>query len=554
MSGPGSSGASDGGSPRSPRISHASPQLIASLIFAAGLSLYLLYPTAHYSFDAVAGGVLLNQWIASGKSVQLFHKYHILYLPLGAAAERALRSVGVLVDPLNVMRLINAFFAAAAAAVYYILALRLELDRYIALVLSVFFCLGYSYWYYATDAESYPVSTFFLLLAFLAALNASSAASVPRACLAGVCLALAVDFHITCIVALPAAALAVWPKDPSRTAALGARQVSALVLTTIVLACVPYGSTYLVHEHNDLISGFAGDFSATLKPDYRDTRWWSVSPRNLVDEWRGLAGALAPEQSRDVVSSHALLTRTVQWGLLALSLSSLLLLLPTKSRKPRARWVVLLAWFLPTFLFFSTWAVGSDKYAAYQWAPLLLICGCALERTATHRGIHLASLTGVTLLAVLTLVCSHDIIRKQSDGATNPHLQRTLAIAARTSPDDLVIHTGRGENQYQKVYLPYFGGRPSLILDFHLDKTRWDTPTALSHVGGRIDASLAARKRVLVMADVAEAGPQLDQFEDLHGLDRGTLARFLEAYRPTVLAWDEVLGRIWELHPPARAN
>src|SRR5262249_36146073 len=167
---------------------------------------------------------------------------------------------------------------------------------------------------------------------------------------------------------------------------------------------------------------------------------------------------------------------------------------------------------------------------------------------APARGPRRTILGAVTLLAAATVLCGYDVVRKQSDGETNPHLQRALAIAECTGPDDLVVHTGRGDYQYQKVYLPYFAVRTAMVLDFQFDKTRWDTGTALGRVAGRIGAQLASGKRVFVMADAAEPGPPRDQFEDLHGLARGTMARFFAGYGPTVAGQSPVLGRVWELH------
>lgn len=341
--------------------------LIASLLFAITLSLYLLVPTAHYSFDAVAGGVLLNQWIALGRLAQLFHKYHILYLPLIALVERALRTVGILVDPLNAAWIVNAFFAAGAATVYYLLALRFGIGRYLALVITALFALGYSLWYYATDGEAYTVSLFFLLLGFLMARGASASGRLLHACLAGVALALAVDFHITCILALPAAGLAVRPPEAPFLSARAARQVLALVLTTVVLASVPYAAVSLARDHSDPISGLAGTVSETIRPDYRDTLWWSASPANLVSEWRSLADSLAPVRSRDVEASFPVLARVTQGGLLVLSLLPLLLLVPGPPRRPWARWTVPLAWFIPS----------SSSSVPGRWAPTSTppICG-----------------------------------------------------------------------------------------------------------------------------------------------------------------------------------
>src|SRR5262245_18609061 len=106
---------------------------VTALIFVSALGSYTAFLTAHHSFDAVAGGVLLLQWVANGAARQLFHPYHILYLPLAAAADGVLSHVGLVVDPLTLLQLINTAFAAGAVALFYRIARRLGLGNATAL-------------------------------------------------------------------------------------------------------------------------------------------------------------------------------------------------------------------------------------------------------------------------------------------------------------------------------------------------------------------------------------------------------------------------------------
>ena len=181
--------------------------LISLAIFVVALSIYLTFLTAHYSYDSVGGGILLYQWMAHGKVEQLFQRYHILYLAAAAGVEMILSRIGVELDPLTLLQLLSAAFAAGSIVVYHRLARALGLERALSAIAHRPSRRGLlAFWYYATTGESYPISIFFLLLAFLSAVQAPprrvAGCGPPfRAYGSGV----ATLFHGTCVLALPGA-------------------------------------------------------------------------------------------------------------------------------------------------------------------------------------------------------------------------------------------------------------------------------------------------------------------------------------------------------------
>jgi len=511
-------------------------RLASLLIFVIALSLFCAFMTAHHSYDAVAGGVLLYQWIANGAAEQLFHPYHILYLPLAAAVDQAAGFVGMGSDPLALLQVINALFAAGALSLFYLLARRLDLAQLLSVGLVALFGAGHSYWYFATNAESYPVSIFFLLLAFLSALKLPAVAFPERIARPGVWLGLAIGFHVTCILALPALLLAAWPgtncEKPLRRPVI----VAALAL---LVAVAPYAATYVIFDHTDPISGFSADLKATVDPGYRGKVWWSVEPENVARQWTGLGTAMAPEGA---------FAEPLRFGLLALTLVPFALVLPRRERARRL-WMLVL-WFAAAFVFFSSYNTASEKFASYQWAPLLLLVGFGVRALKQMRPAHVGAYALTLLLAAGTLVASFDLARQQADASGNPHLAKALAIKKHTEPDDVVIHLGRGENQYQKVYTPYFAIRRSMVLDYYFDKSQQDHGASMRRVGDRIAEHLRLKRRVFVLADAAESTESRRQFEQFHGLEPGSLGRVLAEFRPGVAVEDPDLGRLWLLEGP----
>lgn len=521
-------------------------RLLSVLIFSVAFSLFVGFLTTHHSYDAVAAGVLLYQWIANGAAEQLFHPYHILYLPLGAALDALLGRLGLGWDPLMLLQTINTVFAAGALALFYRLARRLDLARSLSLLLVALFGLGFSYWYYASNAEPYPVSIFFLILAMLSALELKPAATAWQFARPGIWLGLAIGFHVTCVLALPALLLAAWPGVSSERP--WHRPAIALIAAGLV-ALAPYAAAYAYFDRTDLISGLSGELKATVDPGYRGKVWWSVDLGNVMRQWRSLGEAAAPAVRPNLRASYPAVAAALAHGLLALTLLPALLLLGPRERVLRVSMLAL--WFLPAFFFFSSYNTASEKFASYQWAPLLLLIGFAVRGSLPGRVARRAALGFMLLLAAGIFVSSFDLVRRQTDPRTNPYLERALAIARHTEPDDLVIHLGRGDNQYQKVYTPYFAVRRSIVLDSWFDKTRRSAGESLRAIGDQIEQQTRQAHHVFVLSDAVEVTASSREFEEFHGLEPGTLGRFFAEFQPQVIADEPALGRLWSLGPAA---
>ena len=109
----------------------------------------------------------------------------------------------------------SAVFAAGSVVVYNRLARMLGLDAWLsarppaALARS-----GFRFWYYATTGEGlYPISIFFLLLAFVSAARIPPRLPPGRACRPPGGLGAAFCFHGTCLLALPGLVVMTWPEQ-----------------------------------------------------------------------------------------------------------------------------------------------------------------------------------------------------------------------------------------------------------------------------------------------------------------------------------------------------
>ena len=514
--------------------------LVAGCHFGIALSAYLAFLTTHFSFDAVAGGVVLYYWLITGDIVRLIHPYHTLYFPVAAAVEGGLRSAGLELDPLTVLQLLSAPFAAASVALYYRLARACVLGEVLSATLAALFGGGFAFWYYATDGESHPIALFFLLLAFLSMLRARARPSWARILLPGAWLGLAVGFHGSCLLSLPGLVALAWPRERVRGA-------WRLAVTTIVATGLLWVLPQTVRLLGRPTAPLAG--VSTAAAVFAGEEGWSIKPR-ILDQWTGLADSMAPADWPALPPGHPTLAAVVRLGLLALTLLPLALLFGIE--RSRRRIVLSLAlWLLAGFGFFSTYFAGSPKFTSYQWAPLLLLAGVTIEGLARSRPLELLARTALAALAVATVFCSLDLVRRQVDGSTNPHLVRARAIGRLTEPGDVIVHLGRGEYRYLEVYLPYFAARQAIALEPYFDRARADPRQATRAVGARLGAATAAGSgRLVALADVIEPGAPAREFEREKRLPEGSLAALFAGYHPRPMSSDPAIGTLWLLGPP----
>ena len=509
--------------------SNSRQALITLAIFGMALAVYLNFLTADYSYDAVASGILLYQQVLLGRWEQLFHRYHVLYLPAAATVERGVRAIGVEIDPLTLLQLLGTPFAAASVALYYRLARAIGLGTASAAICTVFFGGGFGFWFYATGGEPYPVATFFLLFSFLAAAQATAEAGRWRWIASGVSFGLAAGFHGACLLALPGLSILAWGRG-RRPA------VTYTLLATVAVVVLAYGARYAVVHAANRSASVATDASALSAED------WALRPQ-LFLEWRALAAWMAPRDVHmpdfppDVVPAVT--------TALSLMMPLPLLLAFRSDRIRRDAAIGLAVWLVAMFLFFSVYCAGHPKFVSLQWAPLLLLIGLSSEQLAVWARARRVALVLLGALAVATVVLTFQVVLRQSRPEANPHLARARAIGRLTQSEDLVVHLGIGGNLNQNVYTRYFAVRRVLSLHDSAAGAGRGEP-ALRAMEARVVSEMA-RGRVVVLDDAVSASATSVEFERNHGLPEGSLARLFAAHGPARLGDDPASGPLWLL-------
>jgi len=516
--------------------------LLAVALTAALVTLWLRWPTADWSHDAVAYAALVHRALYTGATHVLWHPYHMLYMPLGWLIGRLLLAAGVVVDVLGLLQAVNALLSAAAVLLFAHLARRLTGHAGLALALTAFLGLSFAFWYYATDPEPYPAAIFCLLLTLAATLHLLEHGGAPAALAAGLAAGLAFGFHAAAGLALPVVVVvSAWlaPGARPRRLLLAAGVAAGFAVTGVL----PYVLLYRLGAGLSAASGFVA-----LAHDVAETRTFGSGPWLLGRGFRPdleLAGVL-----RGVVATGPDALRTVAWAARAAFVGLLLAALwrlPALWRARRGAGFVLGGWVVGFLVLFSAYNVGSDKFVSFVLVPALLLLGAAAA-TLARRGPGLAAAAWAALALTVGATNLIGVMIPSSVPANNLSLVRAEQIRDRTAPGDLVVLLGVGPRAMLRIYVPYFAHREVLLLDLAFARGDLGPEARVALVGAALRARLASGHRVLALGELVEDPELVAAFERHMGLAPGALARLLARFPATPVARLDPETVLYELH------
>ena len=154
-------------SPRSPRpgLAYAvTSERLPLILSAAVLLLYLPLLTKNYYWDGIFFARMIED--AKGLDVSLLHPNHLVYNVVGYLFYKLAQSAGLRVRAVEVLQILNCFFGAASAYVIFRILQDCFKSVYLSVTLTLLFALSATWWKFATDADSYVPSVFFLLVSF----------------------------------------------------------------------------------------------------------------------------------------------------------------------------------------------------------------------------------------------------------------------------------------------------------------------------------------------------------------------------------------------------
>lgn len=474
----------------------ATAWLVVLFVFLSAV--YLAMPTAHHSFDAVVYAMDVQHAVVTGSLERLWHDYHILYEPLGYALSAIGRPAGL--HPLMMMEAGNAL--AGALLVTLLAAWLIRRTGSPLLAASGGLALGVtgSFWYYSTDAEPYVVSTLFLFgfLVWLP-LDRETPNLGRKLALSAIAFGLAADLHLSVIVVAPVAVLFLVFSDQRR---LGLRRAAIFSGIAGALIAVPYLYKWFSVTRAGVSAGFVGVWDNLFAPTNPVIgQYFLASPYDPVAEYMGLLRGFAPTAA---AGGSGLLRAALY--VLPIGLTVAAVVGAWRAIRIR-RWRELfpIACFMALLAFFSGFNLADIKFTAFLAFFLIVAAILSLADLAAALPRVRPWLWVLPVLVVVLGVANYvRFIHPWSLDENNPDLVEALLIRESTRPDDGVMLVGAGHRNGLKVYVPYFGERQAIILDFLFNARALPKEESFARVGRRMSAIEARGGTVWAIADIVE--------------------------------------------------
>lgn len=478
--------------------------LLVLFVFLAAV--YLALPTAHHSFDAVAYALDVEHAVVTGSSERLLHDYHILYNPLGYALYALGRPAGL--HPLMTMQMGNAL--AGALAVTLLAALLHARTRSRLLAESGGLALGLcgSFWYYSSNAEPYVISVL-CLIGFLAWLPLDGETPHPtrKVVLSAMAFGLAVGFHLSVVVLAPVAVLFLLLPRPH---AQGLRRAALFTAVAGALIAAPYIYKWTHVPRADGLPGLEGLWTDFFSPANPTTELHFLARSyDPAAEYVGLLRGFVPVAAGDGGAAPRLLLYLLPVALTGAALAGARRAVQSGRRKD----LLAMVCFLTLLLFYASYNLGDMKFTVFLAFFLVTAAIPPLADLAVARPGARPWLWILPLMVVLSGAGNFaGFIQPWSRDDSNPDLLEALLIRESTGPNDGVILVGTGARNSLKVYVPYFGEREVIVLDFLFNSKVLSREESFARVRRRIESIEARGGKVWAIGDILEKGPDMRSF------------------------------------------
>jgi hypothetical protein len=376
-----------------------------------------------------------------------------------------------------------------------------------------------AFWYYSSNAEPYVVSVL-CLLGFLAWLPLDEETPHParKLVLSAIAFALAVGFHLSAVVLAPVAVL--FLLLPGRSApgrrAPGLRHAALFTAVAGALIAAPYVYKWFNVTRAGALSGFEGmwaDFFAPTNPII-DLHFLARS-YDPVAEYLGLLRGFAPSAAGGGGGFLQIALYILPVALTCVALAGAW----RAVRSGRRKELLPIACFLTMLLFFASYNLGDMKFTVFLAFFLVTAAILSLGDLAAAFPRARPWLWLLPLLVVLLGAGNYvHFIHPWSRDDSNPDLLVALLIRESTGPNDGVMLVGSGHRNGLKVYVPYFGEREVIILDFLFNSKALPREESFARVHRRIEAIEARGGTLWAIADIVEQGQDARSFLERNAL------------------------------------
>jgi len=355
----------------------------SALVALAALAIYLLVPTREFYWDGVHFALAIEEPHTSLPA--LLQPNHLVYNLMGYAVWKSVAATGIALRALFLLQMLNALFAAASVyLVWRILAAMTKSARTSMGGALIFACSG-TWWRFATDADAYVPSVFFLLVCFHLLL----AAKRPRPIAVALGHSAAMLFHQLAVFFFPAAVIGFLCRQ-RRDNRPGAKRHGAILAAEYgVTAVAVTGAAYLTAFRTAFPNGGIKEFLSWITTRSAEAtlsfNLWHSSRYTLRGTARLFFAGRVTQLLPDTVTAAGALAFCASLALLfyygGRSLRAVARTLPDGAWHGLRSWLAAnltsLAWVFAHVAFLSCWLPKNTFYRLFYLPPLIILLATA---------------------------------------------------------------------------------------------------------------------------------------------------------------------------------
>ena len=536
------------------------PVTLAAIFGLVVLAVYLVFLSDNYNGDGLGYARIVEQ----ADSDQLFSvSARLLYCPTGRLGLHISNLFGLDFRSVRVLQIINALFGALGAGVFFLTAHQISRSIRQSLLVSIGLASSLAFWFWCTNATSYPGNVFFLLVTLYLIVRMWRTSSYNKyiilSLLVGLSHALAGFYWLTALLLVPAVALSMFISGHT------------LKFRQRLSAVVVYGASFLFFLLVPLlIAGFATGRISNLSefPSWLRAASYGIPPSlSLQNFSRGIIGfsssffhltQIGPVVKQLIWGVPFALTSKIRlyseiaafvllWVFVAMTGLCLYLNRMFAFVSRFRLTLVLLAWALVPLIFGLVW-LGSDTERWLAGLPIfwLLVLMCFQNPEVIYESKFSRIFQGIAWVFVLMIFVYNFsfAILPHSKPVNNQYMQAAAYFDSKVSGEDLLLLWGH-DHVFTADHLAYFYKIPAI----HLYQEARERPsTAIATIQREVDARLNEGHRVFVIGRIflEEDLPESHAPTEGMAVTREDFAELFDRWRRTP-AFDQGKDTYWQL-------
>jgi hypothetical protein len=448
-------------------------RLIAALLAVVVLVLNLSLLSNRFNGD----GLGYARIVEDADSSRLFSiSARLLFCPTGKLVHSIVKSVDSDIRSVYSLQILNSIFGALGVGVFFLAAFRMSRGIRLSILTALGLGLSLSYWFWSTNATSYPGCIFFLIVTLYLLVNLMETSGRRRylilCLLIGLTHALANFFWLTALLAAPSIALGVITGYRGATILDRVKAAVAYSASLLLFLVIPLLIAGLATGRVGSIGGFPAWLTAAsygIPPELsllnisRGIIGFSSSIFRIVEFGPAMKQAIwgVPYVVENDLRLYVELVVFVLLWVFLIAVAFYLVRYRKEVFRSKARMVWVLAlWGVPPTLFGLIW-LGSDTE---RWLSILPVLWLLILLIAVHATRFLSAAKAraveIALWAFVAVIFAHNLVFAvipDHDPDNNQYMQSARFLNSEVDSNDLIFLWGH-DQVFTADHLTYFFG------------------------------------------------------------------------------------------------